>query len=179
MSENTIKIQSFVTKSDYNVLRNYYMYKQKPQRTRFVVYLLLISIILLVLSQTAYSFSFFKPTGLLGGLVILALYSWISMDARKLEKAASQIVNKQQDMFLDESGLVVKWTHIEESTYLWSEIDQVVECDTHFFIFIDQYFVIILPKVELKEHRIKEIRRIISNHISIISDLSGWSPSGI
>ena len=179
MSGKTISVQSMVSRSDYNVLRNYHMYKKNLKRTRITVYILLASLVLLFISETAFTLPFLRLLGFIGILIVAIIYAWLSLDARKLEKIAKGIINKKQEILLSESGFSVKWTGLEQSQYRWEEVDHVVENDSHFFLFLDEYFVIIIPKLVLKEYRVSEIHNFLKNHVTLISDMSGWKPQGI
>lgn len=61
-------------------------------------------------------------------------------------------------------------------TCKWSEIHGAVELDTHFFLFVDQYFALLIPKLEMRQYRVREIRAFLEKHIEVISELSGWTP---
>ncbi len=179
MKEREFTVGFNVDKPDYNALRNYYMYKRTPKRTKIMVCLLLASLLLLIMSGTAFAFPLFKPLGLCGMLAITGIYSWISIDARRLEKGVQELIGKRQETRLTEEGLTVKWkgtSRYEE--YLWDEIDYVYEDDSYFFLFIDLYSVIIISKLELKlekkDKRIKEISELIKRHTKLISDLSDF-----
>jgi len=180
MREKSILLEHKVYQSHYNALRNYYMYRRTPTRTKVMVCILLASLFLLILSETAYGFPFFKLIGLFGFVVIAAMYSWISIDARRLEKYAHDIVNKKQELTMTSEGFSAKWKGlIGEEKYSWTEIDHVYEDDTYFFLFIDRYSVIIIAKLEFKEHRVKEIRSLIENNAKLESDVTGFKYKNI
>jgi hypothetical protein len=178
MKEREITVEFKLGKTDYNALRTYYMYRRTPGRTKIMVCLLLVSL-LLVLSETAFAFPYFKLLGLVGILAIAVIYSWVSIDARRLEKGAQELVGKKQETRLTEEGFAVKWKdsgRFEE--YLWDEIDYVFEDDSHFFLFISRHSVIIISKLEMKfekkEYKVKEIHDFIDSHAKLISDLSDY-----
>lgn len=179
MGEKTIIIQSIVGRSDYNSLRAYHMYKRNPKRTKRIVYILVLSLGLLVISETAFAFPFLKVIGLTGIFVITILYFLLSMDARRLEKSGRDIVNQKQEICLSENGLSAKWQTSEKKEYAWANISYAVESDTHFFLFVDQYFAIIIPKLELKDYKIKEIHKLLESHVDLVSDTSGFKAHGI
>lgn len=175
MQKKDILVEHRVDQSHYNALRVYYMYRRATGRTKFMVSILLTSLILLILSETAYSFPFFKFIGLFGMLILVAMYSWISIDARKLEKYAQDIVNKKQGVTLTQEGFTATWKGLNaEEKYKWAEIDYVYEDDSYFFLFIDRYSVIILAKLELKDPIVKEIRALIENNTNYVSDVTGF-----
>ncbi len=179
MSDKSISVQSMVRRSDYNVLRNYHMYKRNPKRTKITVYILILSLVLLIISETAIPLPFLKLLGIVGILFIAVIYTWLSIDARRLEKFPKAIINKKQELTLSQIGFTVKWTGLEQAEYHWDTVDHVVESDSHFFLFLDEYRVIIIPKLELKEYRVKEIHDLLEHHVTLESDLSGWKPQGI
>lgn len=179
MKEKEILIEFTLDKPDYNALRTYYMYKRTPTRTKIMVCLLLASLLLLILSEAAYAFPYFKPIGLCGILAITCIYSWISIEARRLEKGVQELIGKKQETRLTDEGFTVKWKgsgRFEE--YCWDEIDYVFEDDSYFFLFINRYSVIIISKLEMKlgkkEFKIKEIHDLLENHIKLISDLRNY-----
>lgn len=179
MNEKEILIGFTVDKADFNALRAYFMYKRTPTRTKSMVCLLLASLLLLILSESAFAFPYFKPIGLCGMLIIVGIYSWISMEARRLEKGVQELIGKKQETRLTGEGFTVKWkgsSRFEE--YFWDEIDYVFEDESYFFLFIDRYSVIIISKLELKlekkDYRIKEIHELIKSHTKLISDLKDF-----
>lgn len=180
MREKEILVEHRVDQSHYNALRVYYMYRRTTGRTKIMVCILLPSLLLLILSGTAYSFPFFKLIGLSGMLVLAAMYSWISIDARKLEKYAQDIVNRKQEVTLSKEGFTAKWKGLDaEEKYKWSEISYVYEDDSYFFLFIDRYSVVVITKLELKEPRVKEIRSLIENNVEYVSDVTGYKYKNI
>lgn len=176
MTEDTIKVQSVTSKSDYNSLRGYYMYKRKPEQTKILVIIMLASFACLVLSQTQFSFPYLKNIGAFGIIVIAFSYSLISLDARRLEKSVKNSMNRKQDIILTEEGFSVKWTGFEIVEYDWPDVNYAVESDSHFYLFLEKYFAIIIPKVELKEYREKQIHKLLENHVKLVADTSGWNP---
>ena len=176
MTEDTIKVQNIVSKADYNSLRGYYMYKRKPEQTKILVIIMLISFACLVISKSAFSFPYLKDIGAFGIIVIAFFYSLISWDARRLEKSVKNIMNKKQEISLAEAGFSVKWTGFDLVEYEWSDIGYAVETDAHFYLFLEKYFAIIIPKLELKGHQVKQIHKLLEEHIELTSDTSGWQP---
>jgi len=175
MSEKSITIKYRLERSDYNSLRTYYMYRRKTNRTKFMVSVLFISLVLLVLSETAYGFPFFKPIGLIGFFTMALIYSWISIDTRKLENAVKDIAIRTLELSLDGSGISALWPDLNlRKEYSWSEMNYAYESDFHFYLFADQHFAIIIPKLLLKDSKNKEIRSLLEKHIHFISDLSGY-----
>lgn len=179
MKEREYTVGFNVDKQEYNALRNYYMYKRTPKRTKIMVYLLLASILLLIISGTPFAFPYFKPLGLIGMLVIVGIYSWVSIDARRLEKGVQELIGKRQETILTENGFTVKWkgtSRFEE--YLWDEIDYVYEDDSYFFLFVSLHSAIVISKLEMKIEKkdkiIKEISELIKRHAKLISDLSDF-----
>ncbi|MDD3168639.1 MAG: YcxB family protein [Eubacteriales bacterium] len=175
MREKEILIVHKVDQSHYNALRTYYMYRRKTERTKLMVIILLASLLLLVLSETAFGFPFFKLIGLTGVGVMAIMYSWISIDARRLEKYAQDIVNRKQELTLTSEGLSAKWKGLKvEEKYSWSELDYVYEDDFYFFLFLDRYSVIIISKIELKDPIGKEVRKLFESHVKLVSDITGY-----
>lgn len=179
MNEKGILIESTVDKADFNALRAYFMYKRTPTRTKSMVCLLLASLLLMILGETEFAFPYFKPLGLCGILTITGIYSWISMEARRLEKGVQELIGKKQETRLTGEGFTVKWIGLNRfKEYSWDQIDYVFEEDSYFFIFIDRYSAIIISKLELKfekkDYRIKEIHELIKGHAKLISDLRDY-----
>jgi hypothetical protein len=179
MKEREITVGFRLEKTDYNALRNYYMYKKTPERTKLMVGLLLVSLLLLVLSGAEFAFPFFKLIGLCGVLAIAAIYSWISLDARRLEKGAQKFIGIRQETKLTEEGFSVNWKDLGRAEeYLWAETDYVYEDDDHFFIFLGRHSCIIIAKLELKlkkqEHKIKEIHDFMESHTKLTADLRNY-----
>lgn len=179
MKEKEIVVAFTLEHTDFNALRSYYMYKRTPQRTKFMVILLLVSLILLVISQTKYAFPYLEQIGLFGMLIIVATYSWISIDARKLERGAQELVGKKQEVTLTEEGFYVTWKGLSRTQdFLWTETDYVYEDDNHFFIFHGRHSYTIIAKLEFKllkkENKIKELHTFIEGHANLVSDLSDY-----
>lgn len=179
MKEREITVEFKLDKTDYNALRNYYMYKRTPERTKIMVCLLLASLLLLVLSEAAFAFPFFKLIGLCGILTIVAIYSWISIDARRLEKDAQQFIDKKQETRFTEKGFTVKWKDMGlTEEFLWTETDYIYEDDDYFFIFLGDYSYVIIAKLNMKlykkEYQIKEIHDLIESHAKLIADLRNY-----
>jgi len=179
MSEKNILFKCNTTKGDYNSLRNYFMYKQKLKRTKVLVYLFLASIALLVISEFAFAIFFLRLAGLAGMVVVFGIYSWITVEVRPLEKNVKEFINKKQEINLTDSGFTVTWTGYEPIEYNWSELDRVVENDTHFFIFTVPDFAIIMPKLEMKEYRVTEIHDLFERNVKLVTDLSDWKSEKI
>lgn len=180
MHEKAILIEHRVDQSHYNAVRTYYMYRQNTGRTKFLVCILLASLFLLVLSDTAYGFPFFKLLGLIGIIIMAGVYSWISIDARRFETYARDIMNKKQELVLTGKGLSAKWKGLNvEEKFDWTEIDYVYEDDSYFFIFLDRYSVIVISKIELKDPTVAEVRRLFENHVKLVSDVSGFKHKNI
>ena len=175
MKGKKIQILSVLTRTDYNALRNYFMYQKKPVRTRFMVLTLLCSFLLLIVSGTAFSMSFFRPLGLLGVIIVTLIYCWISFEVRKLEQNVKDMIQKTQELALDDSGLTAKWSASgNEVHYEWVAFESAVETDPYFFLFLEKDYAIILPKIEQKDRLINEVREMISAHITLVSELSGF-----
>jgi hypothetical protein len=179
MKEREVTVGFTLDKKDYNALRNYYMYKKTPNRTMIMVLLLISSMLLLVASETVLPFRVLQFGGLLGILFIVAIYSWASIDARRLEKGAQQLIGKKQEMRLTEKGFTVKWNGLERTEErLWAETEYVYEDDDHFFISLGGHSYIIIAKLEMrlykKEHKIKEIHDLIEKHAKLISDVRDY-----
>lgn len=179
MKEREITVDFKLEKADFNALRTYYMYRRTPERTKIMVGLLLASLLLLVLSEAAFAFPYFKLLGLCGILAIAAIYSWISIDARRLEKGAQHLIGRRQETRLTDEGFTVNWRGLSQADeYLWTETDYVYEDDNYFFIFLDRYSYVILAKLNLKiikqEYKIKQIHDLIKNHVKLISDVGNY-----
>ncbi|MDF2654420.1 MAG: hypothetical protein K0R19_894 [Bacillota bacterium] len=175
MKERKIQISSILSRTDYNALRNYFMYQKKPTRTRFIVFTLLCSFLLLIISGTAFAMPFFKPLGLLGIVIVTLVYCWISFEVRKLEQNVKDMIHKTQELTLDDSGLTAKWTASGNAVhYEWNAFETAVETDPYFFLFLERDYALILPKIELKDRLITEIREMISTHVKLVSELSGF-----
>lgn len=175
MSEKPITIKYRLERSDYNSLKTYYMYRRKSNRTKFMVSVLVVSLVLLVISETAYAFPFFKPIGLIGFFIIALMYSWISIDTRRLENAVKDIATRTLELSLDGSRLSAHWPDLNlRKEFSWSEMNYAYESDFHFYLFAGQHFAIIIPKLLLKDSKNKEIRSLLEKHIHFISDLSGY-----
>ncbi|MEL7658121.1 MAG: YcxB family protein, partial [Bacillota bacterium] len=175
MNEKAIKIKYRLERSDYNSLRTYYMYRRKTSRTKFMVCILAASLILMVINETVLSFLLFKLIGLVGFFIIAVMYSWISIDARRLEKAVKDTVSSTLELNLDGSGLSAHWSDLNlRKEFSWSEMNYAYESDSHFYLFTDQYFAIIIPRLLLKDFQVRDIHSLLENHIHLISDLSGY-----
>jgi len=174
MGEKSILFQCIVTKGDYNTLRFYYMYKQKLLRTRILVYIFLISLILLVLSDMTFAFPFQRMLGLIGMLVVTGIYSWIVIEVRRIENNVKKFVNLKQEMNLADGGFTVKWAGYEQTEFSWDEVDHVVESDAYFYLFTEPDFAIIMPKLIMKEFMVKQIHDLFEKHITLVSEMSGW-----
>jgi len=175
MSEKPITIKYRLERSDYNSLRTYYMYRRKTNRTKFMVCVVAASLVLLVISETAYALPFFKPIGLIGFFIIALMYSWISIDTRRLENAVKDIALRTLELSLDGDGLSAHWTDLNlRKEFSWSEMKYAYESDFHFYLFADQHFAIIIPKLLLKDSQNKEISILLEKHIHYISDVSGY-----
>lgn len=175
MSQKTVEIKSITSPHDYGAMKNYYLYKSRPKRTKAIAVLLLFSFGLLLLSETAWTLPFFKPLGIFGMLLFAAAYFWIDHEGRRLDKTARFIINLKQELSMTEDGISVVWPGSGEARkYAWENIDPAVESDTHFFIFGEPTLPVIVPKFELSEFRINEIRKYIEKRTDLVSDISGW-----
>jgi|GEM_PF-2641279 len=180
MKEREITVGFRLDKPDYDALRNYYMYKRTPKRTKIMVCLLVASLLLLVMSQSEYSFPLFEPLGLCGILAVAAVYSWVSIDARRLEKGAQKLIGVKQETVLTEEGFTVTWTDLRRvEEYLWTETEYVYEDDNYFFICVGPHSFIIIAKLYLRlnkkdEYKIKEIHDLIKRHAKLIADLRNY-----
>jgi len=175
MSEKTITIKYRLERSDYNSLRTYYMYRRKSNRTKFMVFVLVASLVLLVISETAYALPFFKPIGLVGFFIIALISSWISIDTRRLEKAVKDISLKTLELSLDNDGISAHCPDLNlRKEFSWSEMKYAYESDFHFYLFADQHFAIIIPRLLLKDSINKDIHSLLEKHIHLISDSSGY-----
>ena len=173
--QKTIEIKSITAGHDYSAMKNYYLYKSRPKRTKAIAVTLLFSFGLLVLSETAWSFPFFKPLGIVGMIAFAAFYFKIDHEGRMLDRHAKFTLNARQELSLSDSGMLVSWPDaglVRE--YAWPDIKKAVESDAHFFLFGEATLPAIVPKFELSEFRIKEIRKQIEGHTDLVSDLSGW-----
>jgi len=184
MKEGEITVGFKLSKQDYDALRNYYMYKRTPKRTKIMVFLLLASLLLLVMSQSAYAFPLFEPLGLCGILAIAGIYSWVSIDARRLEKEAQKHIGKNQETVLTEEGFTVTWKELGRAEeYLWTETEYVYEDDNHFFICVGPYSFIIIAKLDLKlykkEYKIKQLHDLIKSHAKLIAELRNYKYENI
>lgn len=178
MSKRSIQFRYIIEKKDYNALRTYYMYRRTPERTKMMAVILLVSFLLLVLSETDFSFPFFKIIGLAGIVVTAAIYSWISIDTRKLENAVKITVNTKLDFYLDDAGMSAGWAGLSEAKeWDWAEMDHAYENDMYFFLFTEQYFALVIPKILLKEPQIKLIHQLLTDHIRLVSDTTGYEYS--
>lgn len=177
MSDHSIEIKSITGPSDYGALRSYYMHRRNPKRTKITACILLPSILLLVLDQTQYSFLLFKILGTLGIIAVAGIYSWISIETRRLEKNIRPIINIKQEIRLTHSGFTVKWTGFEQAEHSWDDIDYTYENDFYFFIFIDKYFAVILPKVLMNQQMGKKIHELLDSGSQLIDESTGWKYS--
>lgn len=175
MSKKTIEIKSITSPHDYSAMKNYYLYKARPKRTKAIAVLLLCSFGLLLISETTFSLPVFKPLGLAGMIIFAASYFWIDHEGRILDKTSKFTINIKQEISLSDDGISVTWPAAGVSrVYRWEDINPAVESDTHFFIFGEPRLPAIIPKFELKEFRINEIRHLIESHTVLLSDISGW-----
>lgn len=180
MKDKEIKNSSVLNRTDYNALRNYFMYQKKPTRTKVLVLIMLCSFLLLIISGTPYAMPSFKPLGLAGIIIATLIYCWISFEVRKLEMNIKYMFHKTQELTLNNSGLSAKWAKSTNTVhYEWNVFEFVVETDPYFFLFLEKDYALIIPKVELKEHFITEIREIIAMHVKLISELSGFKAKGL
>jgi len=175
MSQKNIEIKSITALHDYGALRNYYLYKGQPRRTKTSAVILLASFGLLLLNETPYGFPFFKPLGIIGILVFAGIYFWIDHQGRQLDKAAKFVVNTKQELELSQEGIFASWPAARmEKTCPWNELTAAVESDHHFFLFVEPLLPVIVPKFEMKELRIQELHDFISTYTDLVSDISGW-----
>lgn len=180
MNEKEIKITSILNRTDFNAIRNYFMYQKKSARTKVLVLIMLSSFLLLIISGTPYAMPSFKPLGLAGIIIATLIYCWISFEVRKLEINIKDMFHKTQELTLNNSGLSAKWAKSTNTVhYDWNVFEFVVETDPYFFLFLEKDYALIIPKVELKEHFITEIREIIAMHVKLISELSGFKAKGL
>jgi hypothetical protein len=177
MNERSIEVQSTLSPSDYQALRIYFMYKRKPGRTRILVGILLISFAFLVISQSAYSMPFFKHLGIIGIIIMATIYSLITREAKKLEPGFKNLMNKKQELSISDQGVSAKWEGFSQAyDYEWPDFEYAVEVNSHYFLFLEQYDAITISKLLLKEHEVIEIRKLIEEHIRLVSETSGWRP---
>ncbi|MDD2483475.1 MAG: YcxB family protein [Eubacteriales bacterium] len=175
MSAKPLFIKSITSTADYGALRNYYLYKARPKRTKSIAVLLLISFGFLLLAETEIPFPFFKALGIFGILVFAAAYFVIDHEGRMLDKSAKFMMNIRQELNLDEEGITVSWPEAgKQGEYLWSDLSPTVESDHHFFLFAEEKLPVIIAKFEMKESRINELRTFIKSHTTLVSDISGW-----
>lgn len=174
MSDKTIRIISIPSAADYNSLRVYYMYRQRPKRTRVIVYLCLASLALLAISETVFAMFFLRISGLLGMLAVAGIYARIVVEARPLDKNVKGFMNIRQEVELTEDGFTVEWKGYEPLACSWSEVYRTVESDSHFYLFTEPEFAVILPKLDMKEATEKRIRDLLERHTELISEVSGW-----
>ena len=175
MVQEPITLRSVISVHDYSALKNYYMYKGKPRRTKAVVLLLLISFGLLATSETAFSMPFFKPGGIIGMIIFAGCYFQIDREGRQLDRRAKFSINLTQELTLADDYVTVSWLGSNiRSTCSWETLTLAVEGDSHFFLFIEPTLPAILAKFELKEHQIRQIRHFIETRTSLVSDVSGW-----
>ena len=175
MNQKTIEIKTITSPHDYAAMRNFYLYKSRPKRTKSIAILLLFSFGLLLLSETSFAFAFFKPLGIVGMMIFAASYLWIDHEGRSLDQWAKSGINMRQELSLTEDGVSVAWPELNKRhVYPWGEVKSAVESDTHFFLFVESRLPAIVPKFELKEFQIKEIRNSIETHTNLLSDISGW-----
>jgi len=175
MSQKNIEIKSITALHDYGAMRNYYLYKGQPRRTKTAACVLLLSFGFLVLNETPYGLSFFKPLGIAGILVFAGIYFWIDHQGRKLDKAAKFVVDAKQELEFSPEGISAYWPAVGiEKNCPWEELKAAVESDHHFFLFLEPLLPVIVPKFEMKEPRIAEFHDFISAHTDLVSDISGW-----
>jgi hypothetical protein len=174
MSEQTIEIKSITEAQDFHAMKNYYMYKRLPQRTKILAYIFLASLLLLVISESEFGFPFFKPIGIAGIIVVAVIYSWISIDVKPLDTHLRKIVNKKQTLNIHEAGFSVKWEGFEEADYVWSDIEFAYENDFHFFIFIEKHFGFIIPKLLLKGNHAKNIHDLLGKNVRLVNETTWW-----
>ncbi|NCB41049.1 MAG: hypothetical protein EOM59_00260 [Clostridia bacterium] len=175
MSQKTIEIKSITSPHDYSAMKNYYLYKSRPKRTKTIAVILFFSFGLLLLSETAFTLSFFKPLGIFGMLIFAGFYFWIDHEGRILDKSAKFIISTKQELSLTEDGVSISWPDSGKfRKYDWKDINTAVESDGHFFLFGEPTLPAIVPKFELKEFRINEIRKFIESRTELLSDISGW-----
>lgn len=178
MAEKSIEFKYIIEKKDYNALRTYYMYRRTLKRTKIMVIILLSSLVLLAISHSEFAFPFFRPIGLTGILAIAVIYSWISIDTRKLENKVKATVNKKLDLYLDEKGLSISWPGLNQAMEPdWKEMDHAYENDFYFFLFSERHFAVIIPKILMKELQTKAIRQLLEAHIPLVSDVTGYKYS--
>jgi len=178
MEGKPIEFKYIIEKKDYNALKTYYMYRRTSTRTKIMVSVLMASLVLLVLSETEFSFPFFKAIGLTGILAIAVIYSWISIDTRKLENAVRATVNTKLDFYLDDDGLSLSWAGLSQAMEPnWSEMDHAYENDFYFFLFTERHFAVIIPKILLKGHQVKGIHHLLESHIRLVSDVTNYKYS--
>lgn len=180
MKEKTISIKSLINRTDYNSLRNYFMFRKKPKRTRILVLSLLGSLALLVINDSSFTIPFLKILGLVGFLSVAMSYYLITRDARNLEENIKAMVGKQQELSFSDNGFSVKWTGQDQAAeYDWDAIEFAVETDTHFYFFIEKHYALMLPKLELQDWTLIDTRKFIKIHIDLVSDKSEFKVKGV
>lgn len=175
-----VKVTGTVNTSDFQALRLYYMYKKYPARTRAMVYIFLISFLCLIISQfslSTYSMFYLKQVGIIGIIIIAGIYGFNAREAKNLEPAFRNIMDKNQILNISNRGVTAKWEGFDETyNYEWSDFEYAVETDSHFFLFLEKYDAITISKLSLKEYQINETRQMIENNIKLVSEISGWKP---
>jgi len=156
------------------------MYQKKPARTKFIVSIMLCSFLLLIINSTPYKMPFFKPLGLTGILIVTLIYCWISFEVRKLEINIKDMFHKTQELTLSDSGLSARWGKSADVVhYGWNAFESALETDPYFYLFLEKDYALIIPKSEFKEHFVAGIRDMISTHMKLISELSGFKAKGL
>ena len=175
MKEKDIIVTTLISRRDFNILRNYFMYQKKSTRTKVIAAIMLFSFLLLIISTTPYSMPFFKPLGLIGIVVVTLLYCVISFEVRKIELNVKDMVNQTQEVTISDSGIFARWKNSGNSAqYDWTDIESGVETDPYFFLFITNNRALIIPKIELRERLVKDIRETLTKYIQLSSELSGF-----
>ncbi|MDD2190327.1 MAG: YcxB family protein [Eubacteriales bacterium] len=179
MNERNIKIRSTVGAPDYQALRIYFMYKRKPNRIYLMVIILLISFALLLLTFTSYSTPYFKNLGIIGIIIIAGIYAMSAQDFKKLNPSIKELIDKDQKLNISDRGVSAKWQGYDEAyDYEWSDFEYAVEVNSHFFLFVEEYYAIIISKSSMNEYQATEIRSMIKNHLKLVSRTSGRKTKG-
>lgn len=180
MSQEKIVIKSKTSAHDYTALRHYYLYKRNRARTRALVFILLLSFGLLVISGQEFALPFFRLLGTAGIFVIALVFLSIDKDAKKLDTSAKFVLTQTQEACFSDKALNVSWSSTtEEREYTWADINPAIETDTHFFLFGEPHMAIIIPKFEMRGNKAKELRKFIEDHTNLISEVTGYVHSKI
>lgn len=164
MGQDEIRVEQTMSRVDFSRLRAYYMYRLHPGRIRNLALAFLLLVAIAIVGKQVELPDFVYNIGVCGAVILTFLFIWIDSLARKLERPGKSIGHRVQTLVLSDHGFRVEWVnHGSPLNYLWEAVIHAAETEEHFFLFVNQYAAIILPKRGLKPEKIDRIRELIES----------------